>query len=221
MLNFSSIRQPKVSRPLNQIVDELTRNLNVRRLERDLPRRDRTQICHDYLSMLRRSSAKLLVEDHHRQPYLCHVALAVHNSIHAHTKMTDLGSMLTMGTRHLGPEFSDGELKQLIEDFEVEPVQQTIRWIAREQFARSACFGTKGLHLRSYFLRVCAIQRWQLNSTHQPPDNYEPIVLGLLEAGVLQVVGYHRSRGVDYASLKLVGHGRMLPDRRDAFRNDK
>ena len=126
--------------------------------------------------------------------------------------MRDLGQMLVLGTKSYNPTCSYEQLKKLYEDFGEQDVDATIKWLARQFFARNAIYGTQAMYLRSHFLKVLAVTRWALEARYPPPKNYEQITAALISIGVLRVVAYHRSRGEDYPGLRLVGHGRLHVD---------
>ena len=214
MLYFpSGGRPPPPLLDLNALVDQLTRSMNVRRLPRDLPTRDRSQLCLDFLTMCRRRTIRLLPEEYQRPPYAAHVAVSLIDSGHMTSRMRDLGQMLVLGTKSYNPTCSYEQLKELYEDFGQEDVDACIKWLAREFFARNAIYGTQAMYLRSHFLKVLAATRWALEARYPPPKNYEQITACLIEIGVIRTVAFHRSRGEDFPGLRLVGQGRLHVDR--------
>jgi hypothetical protein len=211
-MSFFFTPRKRSRKSLNQLVDKITREFSTNRYSRDLPQRNRSTVCDDFLAATRSRTRKLLQPDYDRRPYNAHTVLAIHDSPHFREAQQEPAMLFMAGTKSITPDTRSLPLTELIMEFGRDEVIATIKWLARELFARRCCYLTKGIYLRSHFLRQCALQRWALDAEHAPPENYEAIIVGLIEAGIVRPVAFHRAHGNDYPAFGIVGNSPARSD---------
>jgi hypothetical protein len=201
-LDFKS-RHKAVPR-LNAVVDATT--INLRKQIRDFPKWNNTSKAEEIISALPFRIRKELGADAKRTPYLGHAAYAAIQSPYLDESeiLTRLRIEFVAGKHSTMVELADPRVRYLCEKYGKADAHGTVRWIAAEQEARHATYGTNGIYWREYFGDRLRHFRKVLECEVTPPANWCWILTDIIESGLLKASYRHHAHGKIYPSFGLI-----------------
>jgi hypothetical protein len=189
---------------LNTLVDATT--INLRKMHRDFPRFNNTGKAEEIIAALPFRIRKALGTDARRAPYLAHAAYAVTQSpfVDESETLTRLRMEFVAGKHSTMVELADPRVRYLAEKYGKADAHATVRWIAAEQEARHATYGTNSIYWREFFGDRLRHFRNVLECELTPPANWVWLVTDMIESGLLKASYRHHAHGKIFPSYGLL-----------------